>query len=87
MYYGKLNSVHSPLLSAAPKDKVFGLSRVGCGSEGSSPTVALLSVASVLWAMIPMPHPNCNLVCLSSLSPQQTYLLLCDQDWKGGLRF
>ena len=35
----------SSILPAALKDKVvLGLSRVGCGSEGPRPTVALLSV-------------------------------------------
>lgn len=44
--------------------------------------------ASVLWVLISTPHPNCNLVSFSSLSPQQqTSLLLCDQDQKGGLKF
>lgn len=62
--------------SAAPKDKVLYLSRVGCGSEGPRPIVALLSAGLRAVGHDPHAHPDCNVVCLSSL-----ITLLCDQDW------
>lgn len=42
---------------------ILYLSRVGCGSEGPSPIVALLSVGLSAVGHNPHAHPNCNVVC------------------------